>query len=78
MHSRLLRHFLAVLAHHDGSAAAEEFHISQPALSKSIRQLEERLGVELFERLPTDMVLTQFGEKLACRVQWADVGLRPA
>ena len=41
MHSRLLRHFLAVVDHKGMSAAAAELHISQPALTKSIRQLED-------------------------------------
>ena len=61
MHSRLLRHFLAVVDHKGMSAAAAELNISQPALTKSIRQLEDILGVELFERLPTVVVATRFG-----------------
>lgn len=64
MHSRLLRHFLAVADHKGMSSAAAELHISQPALTKSIRQLEGILGVELFERLPTGVILTRFGEIL--------------
>lgn len=69
MHSRLLRHFLAVLDHRGISAAAEAVHISQPALTKSIRQLEATLGVPLFERRPSGMVPTPFGEILARRVR---------
>ncbi len=78
MHSRLLRHFLAVVDHHGVSAAAEGLHISQPALSKSIRNLEESLGVELFERLPTGVVPTRFGEILARRVRLMDLEYRHA
>lgn len=35
------------------SGAAEELHISQPALSQSMKKLEEGLGVSLFERTKT-------------------------
>ena len=44
MYSRLLRHFLAVVEHKGITSAADELHISQPALTKSIRQLEDNLG----------------------------------
>jgi DNA-binding transcriptional LysR family regulator len=78
MYSRLLRHFLAVVDHRGISAAAEELHISQPALTKSVRQLEQALGVKLFERLPTGVVPTRFGEILARRVRLIDLEYRHA
>ncbi len=78
MHSRLLRHFLAVVDNRGMSAAAAELHISQPALTKSIHQLEEILGVELFERLPTGVVPTRFGEILARRARLMDLEYRHA
>jgi DNA-binding transcriptional LysR family regulator len=78
MHSRLLRHFLAVVDHKGMSAAAAELHISQPALTKSIHQLEEILGVDLFERLPTGVVPTRFGEILARRARLMDLEYRHA
>ena len=78
MHSRLLRHFLAVVDHKGMSAAAAELHISQPALTKSIHQLEDILGVELFERLPTGVVTTRFGEILARRTRLMDLEYRHA
>lgn len=69
MHSRLLRHFLAVIDHRRISAAAEAVHISQPALTKSIHQLETSLGVPLFERRPNGVVPTPYGDILARRVR---------
>jgi len=78
MHSRLLRHFLAVVDNKGMSAAAAELHISQPALTKSIHQLEEILGVDLFERLPTGVAPTRFGEILARRARLMDLEYRHA
>ena len=69
MHSRLLRHFLGVVEKRNITAAAEALNISQPALTRSIRQLETTIGVPLFERLPTGVALTKPGEVLARRVK---------
>jgi DNA-binding transcriptional LysR family regulator len=44
--------------------AAEELHMTQPAASKQIKDLEEMLGVKLFERLPRGMEPTIFGETM--------------
>lgn len=41
--------------------AAERLHLTQPALSKSIRNLELSLGVQLFERHPAGVSLTDYG-----------------
>lgn len=46
------------------SAAAENIHISQPAISRELKTLEGRLGVELFERMPRGMRLTEAGTLL--------------
>ena len=73
MHSRHLRYFLAVIDHRGITTAANALHISQPALTKSIRQLEESLGVQLFERLPTGVVPSRYGEILARRVRLMDL-----
>ena len=64
---RLLSHFLAVAETGSISAAADFLNLSQPALSKSIKGLEERLGVELLKRLPTGVALTHYGDALARR-----------
>jgi len=44
--------------------AAESLHVTQPALSRTIRRLETQLGVQLFERRTTGMELTLFGRAL--------------
>jgi LysR family transcriptional regulator, low CO2-responsive transcriptional regulator len=46
------------------SAAAEKLHISQPAMSREIKDFESRLGVTLFERQPRGMRMTHAGEVL--------------
>jgi len=50
MNTRQLRHFLALLDAGSLAAAADAVHLSQPALSRSIRALEDALGVPLFDR----------------------------
>ncbi|MFJ4328574.1 LysR family transcriptional regulator [Streptomyces tricolor] len=65
--SRLLRSFLAVAEEGSLVRAAERVFVSQPALTKQIRQLENRLGVRLFTRSRTGMALTDAGRELARR-----------
>jgi len=50
MDTRLLRHFTAVYEERNITRAAKRCFISQPALSSSIAQLEEQLGIQAFER----------------------------
>lgn len=61
---RQLRHFVTVVRIGSFSAAAVELNLTQPALSKSIRLLEQSLGVRLLERGPSGVTPTQFGERL--------------
>lgn len=78
MHSRLLRHFLKVVERRTITGAAEALNISQPALTRSIRQLEKTIGVKLFERLPTGVVLTRQGEALSRRAKLMELEYRHA
>lgn len=57
-----LEHFLCVVDNKSVTKAAEEFHISQPALSNSIQRLEAELGQPLFDRVKKKMILTHFGQ----------------
>ena len=64
-----LRYFEALARHgHFGRAAAASA-ISQPALSVQIRDLEESLGAQLFERTARQVRLTRFGEEFAARAR---------
>ncbi|MBV2151549.1 LysR family transcriptional regulator [Kitasatospora sp. SUK 42] len=64
---RLLRTFAAVAEEGSLTRAAERLFVSQPALTKQIRQLENRLGVPLFVRSRAGMTLTAAGRALAAR-----------
>ena len=78
MHARPLKHFLAVYENHGISAAAEQLHISQPALTKSIQKLETELGVPLFERRPGGVVPNRYADMLARHVRLMDIEYRHA
>jgi DNA-binding transcriptional LysR family regulator len=66
--TRLLRYFAAVAAEGNLTRAAERLLVSQPALTKQVRQLESQLGVRLFTRSRAGMTLTEAGQALAGRV----------
>jgi LysR family transcriptional regulator, hydrogen peroxide-inducible genes activator len=64
-----LRYFEALARHGRFRLAADACAISQPALSMQIKELEEELGNNLFERSARDVKLTAFGETFAHRVR---------
>lgn len=64
MELRQLGHFLAIVEHGSLGRAARALNISEPALSKSLRRLEESLQVRLLDRGRRGMAQTQFGESL--------------
>jgi DNA-binding transcriptional LysR family regulator len=66
--TRLLRTFVAVAEEGSLTRASERLFVSQPALTKQIRQLEALLGVGLFTRSRAGMALTEPGRALARRV----------
>ena len=70
---RQLRYFQALNHHGHFGRAAEACAISQPALSVQIKELEESLGLRLFERSARHVRLTSFGREFADR---ADTILR--
>jgi DNA-binding transcriptional LysR family regulator len=72
----LLRDFLAVTRAGSLSAAAQALSVSQPALTKSIRRLEEHYGVALFERRARGMALTAFGEALLAHAKLIEAQCR--
>lgn len=59
-----LKVFLAVADAGSISAGAEQLHISQPAVTREIRELEARLDLILFDRLPRGVALTEAGQRL--------------
>jgi LysR family transcriptional regulator, benzoate and cis,cis-muconate-responsive activator of ben and cat genes len=61
MELRHLRYFIAVAQEENVSRAALKLHVSQPALSRQIRDLEDEIGFPLFERSAKSLHLTDAG-----------------
>ncbi|MBQ3111164.1 MAG: LysR family transcriptional regulator [Clostridia bacterium] len=59
-----LYYFYIVAKHEHVTKAAEELHISQPALTKTIKLLEDSMGVQLFRKDKRNIKLTAFGKFL--------------
>lgn len=69
MNIRQLTYFLNIADEGHITSAAAKLNISQPSLSNQLRQLEEELGVQLFERRNKSMVLTNEGRMLAAHAK---------
>ena len=61
---RQLRIFEAVARHSSVSRAATELHLTQPAVSMQLKQLEEQIGLPLIEQIGKRMVITEAGLEL--------------
>ncbi len=61
---RQLKVFASVARHLSYTRAAEELHLSQPAVSMQIKQLEENMGLPLFEQLGRGIHLTEAGQEV--------------
>jgi DNA-binding transcriptional LysR family regulator len=59
-----LRAFESAARHTSFTAAADELHVTQAAISRMVRLLEERMGAQLFHRRPNGLVLTAPGKAL--------------
>lgn len=69
MEIRVLRYFLAIVREESITKAAELLHITQPTLSRQIAQMEEDMGVKLFDRGTRKIVLTNEGLLLRRRAE---------
>lgn len=61
MELRVLSYFVEVANEGNITRAAENLHITQPTLSRQLRQLENEVGKQLFQRNPHDITLTEHG-----------------
>jgi LysR family hydrogen peroxide-inducible transcriptional activator len=66
---RQLKYLVALAEHRHFGRAAQASAVTQPALSMQIRELEGELGVELVERRPGDVTLTDTGLEVARRAE---------
>src|SRR2546421_7982233 len=82
MELRHLRYFVAVAQQENVSRAALKLHVSQPALSRQVRDLEEELGFPLLERSAKSVRLTAAGRAFLTEaravLQRAEEGIKTA
>ncbi len=77
-HERRVLAFVALTEQHHMPSVAESLGITQPAVSIAVRQMEDSIGVALFERTPRGMMPTQAGAALALRLKRALAEMRHA
>ncbi|MDO8930877.1 MAG: LysR family transcriptional regulator [Rhodocyclaceae bacterium] len=75
---RQLRVFESVARHLSFSRAAEELHLTQPAVSMQVKQLEDMVGLPLTEQLGKKIFLTNAGEEVARHARLIALQLREA
>ena len=75
---RQLRVFDAVARQLSFSRAAEELHLSQPAVSMQVKLLEDHAGLPLFERIGRRVFLTEAGRELHRHVEAIGRACKPA
>ena len=75
---RQLRVFVAVARHASVSRAAEELHLTPPAVSMQLKELEADIGLPLFDRIGRTVSLTTVGEHLVVYAQRVLATLREA
>jgi DNA-binding transcriptional LysR family regulator len=66
-----LKTFVAVARERSITRASEQLHLSQPAVSAQIKALEDELGLQLFDRTPRGMSLTNEGERILAKSERA-------
>ena len=66
---RQLRYLVSLARHRHFGRAADDCAVTQPALSMQIREFERELGVDLIERRPGDIALTEAGLEIAARAE---------
>lgn len=69
MEIRVLRYFLTVAREENITRAAELLHLTQPTLSRQIAQMEDEMGVRLFDRGTRKITLTSEGLLLRRRAE---------
>ncbi len=69
MEIRVLRYFLTVVREESITKASEVLHITQPTLSRQLAQMEEEIGVKLFDRGARKITLTNEGILLRRRAE---------
>jgi len=77
-HERRVRAFVALAEQHHMPSVADSLAITQPAVSMAVRQMEEGIGIPLFERTARGMLPTPAGAALALRLKRALAEIRNA
>ncbi|HET9205716.1 MAG TPA: LysR family transcriptional regulator, partial [Burkholderiaceae bacterium] len=69
MHASILKYFVEVARSGSIRKAAQNLYVASSAINRQIRKLEEELGTELFDRLPSGMRLNAAGERVLQHVR---------